>query len=76
MAGDVVRVACRARWRCGRRAPGAGRIPGSVTSSGGALIAGGRLAGMVGTYLMLPELLLVAWLPWLAHSLGQYALVA
>jgi len=39
------------------------------------LIAGGRLTGFVGTYLMLVMILLIARMPWLERAVGQDALV-
>jgi len=43
----------------------------SVTSTAGLLDAVGRLSGMVGTYLLLVMLLLVARIPWLERTIGQ-----
>jgi predicted ferric reductase len=44
---------------------------GSLAAPGGWLIAGGRLAGFTGAYLMLLMVLLIARLPWLEHAVGQ-----
>ena len=43
----------------------------SVTSTAGFLDAIGRLSGMVGTYLLLVMLLLMARIPWLERTIGQ-----
>ena len=43
----------------------------SVTSMAGFLDAVGRLSGMVGTYLLLVMLLLMARIPWLERTIGQ-----
>src|SRR5664280_3856075 len=43
----------------------------SVTSMAGFLDAIGRLSGMVGTYLLLVMLLLMARIPWLERTIGQ-----
>jgi predicted ferric reductase len=43
----------------------------SVTSMTGFLDAVGRLSGMVGTYLLLAMLLLMARIPWLERTVGQ-----
>jgi predicted ferric reductase len=43
----------------------------SVTSTSGLLDAVGRLTGMVGTYLLLVMLLLMARIPWLERTIGQ-----
>src|SRR5665213_1752876 len=43
----------------------------SVTSMAGFLDALGRLSGMVGTYLLLVMLLLMARIPWLERTIGQ-----
>jgi predicted ferric reductase len=40
------------------------------------LLAGGRLAGFTGTYLILVMILLIARLPWLERAVGQDRLVA
>jgi predicted ferric reductase len=52
-----------------------GESSGSLRAPGGLLIAGGRLAGFTGAYLMLLMLVLVARLPWLDRSLGQDRLI-
>ena len=52
-----------------------GESRGSLAAPGGLLIAGGRLAGFTGTYLMLVMVLLVGRLPWLERSVGQDRLV-
>ncbi len=52
-----------------------GESRGSLAAPGGLLIAGGRLAGFTGTYLMLVIVLLVGRLPWLERSVGQDRLV-
>ena len=52
-----------------------GESAGSLRAPGGLLIAGGRLAGFTGAYLMLLLLVLVARLPWLERSLGQDRLI-
>jgi predicted ferric reductase len=52
-----------------------GESSGSLRAPGGRLIAGGRLAGFTGAYLMLLMLVLVARLPWLERSLGQDRLI-
>ena len=52
-----------------------GESSGSLRAPGGLLIAGGRLAGFTGAYLMLLLVVLVARLPWLERSLGQARLV-
>ena len=52
-----------------------GESGGSFHAPGGALIAGGRLAGFTGAYLLLLMLVLVARLPWLERSLGQDRLI-
>ena len=44
---------------------------GSIAAPGGVATAVGRLAGLVGTYLMLVALLLVARFPWLERAAGQ-----
>ncbi|HTW10806.1 MAG TPA: ferredoxin reductase family protein [Acidimicrobiales bacterium] len=44
---------------------------GSLTAPGGLLIAGGRLAGFTGAYLMLVMVLLIARVPWLERAVGQ-----
>jgi len=53
----------------------AGETRGSLAAPGGVLIAGGRLTGFVGTYLMLVMILLIARMPWLERAVGQDALV-
>jgi len=52
-----------------------GESRGSLVAPGGWLIAGGRLAGFTGSYLMLLMVVLVARLPWLERSVGQDRLV-
>ncbi len=47
----------------------------SLTGPGGFLIAGGRLAGFTGAYLMLLMVLLIARLSWLERAVGQDRLV-
>ena len=47
----------------------------SVESRGGWLTLGGRLSGLVGTYLMLVMVILVSRNPWLERSVGQDQLV-
>jgi predicted ferric reductase len=47
----------------------------SVGSPGGWLTLGGRVAGLVGTYLMLVMVILVSRIPWLERSVGQDQLV-
>lgn len=44
---------------------------GSIAAPGGLATAMGRLTGLVGTYLMLVALLLVARFPWLERAAGQ-----
>ena len=48
---------------------------GSLSAPGGLLIAGGRLAGFSGAYLLLIMVVLIARLPWLERSVGQDRLV-
>ena len=48
---------------------------GSLRAPGGLLIAGGRLAGFTGAYLMLLMVLLIGRLPWLERAVGQDRLV-
>lgn len=48
---------------------------GTLTAPGGTATALGRLTGLVGTYLMLVSLLLVARFPWLERAAGQERLV-
>ena len=52
-----------------------GESIGSLEARGGWLTLGGRLAGLVGTYLMLVMVILVSRLPWLERSVGQDQLV-
>jgi predicted ferric reductase len=52
-----------------------GESSGSLRAPGGLLIAGGRLAGFTGAYLLLLMVLLIARLPWLERSVGQDQLV-
>jgi predicted ferric reductase len=52
-----------------------GESRGSLAAAGGLLSAGGRLAGLTGTYLMLIMVVLIARLPWLERSVGQDQLV-
>jgi predicted ferric reductase len=52
-----------------------GESRGSLFAPGGMLIAGGRLAGFSGAYLMLVMVVLIARLPWLERSMGQDRLV-
>lgn len=47
----------------------------SLAAPGGAFSAGGRLAGFVGTYLILVMVVLIARLPWLERTVGQDRLV-
>jgi len=49
---------------------------GSLAGPGGLLLAGGRLAGFVGTYLILIMIVLIARMPWLERTLGQDRLLA
>jgi predicted ferric reductase len=53
----------------------AGETSGSLAAPGGWLIAGGRLAGFTGAYLMLVMVVLIARLPVLERSVGQDRLV-
>ncbi len=48
-----------------------GETRGSLAAPGGWLIAGGRLAGFTGAYLMLIMVVLIARLPWLERAVGQ-----
>jgi predicted ferric reductase len=48
---------------------------GSLAAPGGWLIAGGRLAGLTGSYLMLVMVLLIARIPWIERVVGQERLV-
>jgi predicted ferric reductase len=52
-----------------------GETRGSLAAPGGLLIAGGRLAGFTGAYLMVLMVVLVVRLPWLERSVGQDRLV-
>ncbi len=52
-----------------------GESRGSLAAPGGLLIAGGRLTGFTGAYLMLIMVVLVARLPWLERAVGQDRLV-
>jgi predicted ferric reductase len=52
-----------------------GETRGSLAAPGGLLIAGGRLAGFTGAYLMLVMVVLIARLPWLERAVGQDRLV-
>jgi predicted ferric reductase len=52
-----------------------GETRGSLAAPGGWLIAGGRLAGFTGAYLMLVMVVLIARLPWLERAVGQDQLV-
>lgn len=52
-----------------------GETRGSLAAPGGLLIAGGRLTGFSGAYLMLLMVLLIARLPWLERAVGQDRLV-
>jgi predicted ferric reductase len=52
-----------------------GETRGSLAAPGGWLIAGGRLAGFTGAYLMLIMVVLIARLPWLERAVGQDRLV-
>ena len=52
-----------------------GETRGSLAAPGGWLIAGGRLAGFSGAYLMLVMVVLIARLPWLERAVGQDRLV-
>jgi len=52
-----------------------GETSGSLAAPGGWFIAGGRLAGFTGAYLMLVMVVLVARLPWLERAVGQDRLV-
>ncbi len=52
-----------------------GETRGSLAAPGGLLIAGGRLAGFVGAYLMLIMLVLIARVAWLERAVGQDRLV-
>jgi predicted ferric reductase len=48
-----------------------GETRGSLAAPGGFLIAGGRLAGFSGAYLLMLMVLLIARLPWLEGAVGQ-----
>jgi DMSO/TMAO reductase YedYZ heme-binding membrane subunit len=52
-----------------------GETRGSLAAPGGWLIAGGRLAGFTGAYLMLVMVVLIGRLPWLERAVGQDRLV-
>jgi predicted ferric reductase len=52
-----------------------GETRGSLAAPGGLFIAGGRLAGFVGAYLLLIMLVLVARIAWLERAVGQDRLV-
>jgi predicted ferric reductase len=52
-----------------------GETSGSLHAPGGWLIAGGRLAGFTGAYLLLVMVVLIARLPWLERAVGQDRLV-
>jgi predicted ferric reductase len=52
-----------------------GESAGVLRAPGGLLTAGGRFAGLTGTYLMLIMVVLVARLPWLERAAGQDQLV-
>jgi predicted ferric reductase len=52
-----------------------GETRGSLAAPGGWLIAGGRLAGFTGAYLMLIMIVVIARLPWLERAVGQNRLV-
>jgi predicted ferric reductase len=52
-----------------------GETRGSLAAPGGWLIAGGRLAGFTGAYLLLVMVVLIARLPWLERAVGQDRLV-
>ena len=47
----------------------------TLSSAAGILQAAGRLSGLVGTYLMLVMLVLIARIPWLERTVGQDRLV-
>lgn len=48
---------------------------GSLRAAGGYLTLGGRLSGLVGTYLLLVMVVLMSRVPWLERSVGQDRLV-
>ena len=52
-----------------------GETRGSLAAPGGWLIAGGRLAGFLGAYLLLVMVVLISRLPWLERAVGQDRLV-
>jgi predicted ferric reductase len=52
-----------------------GETRGTLAAPGGWLIAGGRLAGFSGAYLMLIMVVLISRLPWLERAVGQDRLV-
>jgi len=52
-----------------------GESRGALSAPGGWLIAGGRLTGFTGAYLMLVMVVLIARLPWLERAVGQDRLV-
>lgn len=52
-----------------------GETRGTLAAPGGMLVAGARLAALVGTYLMLVMVVLLARLPWLERAVGQDRLV-
>jgi predicted ferric reductase len=52
-----------------------GETRGSLAAPGGWLIAGGRLTGFTGAYLMLIMVVLIARLPWLERAVGQDRLI-
>ena len=47
----------------------------TLAAPGGLFLAGGRLAGFTGTYLILVMIVLIARLPWLERAVGQDRLV-
>jgi predicted ferric reductase len=49
---------------------------GSLAAPGGWLVAAGRMTGLVGAYLLLVVLVLIARIPWLDRALGHDRLVA
>ena len=62
-------------WASPHRARDLVRVARHPTAPGGTATALGRLTGLVGTYLMLVSLLLVARFPWLERAAGQERLV-
>ena len=52
-----------------------GETRGSLAAPGGWLVAGGRLAGFTGAYLILVMVVLIARLPWLERAVGQDRLI-